>query len=253
MKRHIDDEIQSLKDRVLRMGSLAEEMIHLAVKTLIERKAEYSQKVFEREQQVNLLQMEIDEEGVRILALYQPEARDLRTIMSAIKINAELERIADQAVNITQTCCNYLLTETPLSSTLDIPRMAELAKEMIKDSLDAFTRRDVELAQSILKKDVEQDILKARLLNEVVATIPQQTDKTQQLIELILIAKNLEKIGDHATNIAEDIIFMILGQDVRHHNHDHPELSPQAQSEPQPESSQSEPQSETSPDSSQTN
>ena len=137
--------------------------------------------------------------------------------MASMKINAELERVADQSVNITQTCYYHLFKETPISTTMEIPRMAVIAQEMIKESLDAFAKRDVELAQSVLKKDEEEDTLKAKALNEIISIIPAHPDHTKQLVNLILIAKNLEKIGDHATNIAEDVIFMVLGKDIRHH------------------------------------
>ena len=216
MKRHIDQELQGLKDKILHMGSLAEEMVRLSSKTFVDRSSESSPRIFELESQVNQMQLQIDEESVRILALYQPEATDLRTIISTVKMNSELERIADQAINITQTCCNYLLKETPLPSTMEIPRMSELAQEMIKISLDAYSPKNVEMAQIVLQKDQEQDILKSRLLNTVISMIPHHASQAQQFIDFILISKNLEKIGDHATNIAEDVIYMVLGKDIRH-------------------------------------
>lgn len=216
MKRHIDQELQGLKDKILHMGSLAEEMVRLSSKTFVDRSSESSPRIFELESQVNQMQLQIDEESVRILALYQPEATDLRTIISTVKMNSELERIADQAINITQTCCNYLLKETPLPSTMEIPRMSELAQEMIKISLDAYSQKNVEMAQIVLQKDQEQDILKSRLLNTVISMIPHHASQAQQFIDFILISKNLEKIGDHATNIAEDVIYMVLGKDIRH-------------------------------------
>ncbi|MBI1979266.1 MAG: phosphate signaling complex protein PhoU [Elusimicrobia bacterium] len=217
MKRHVHEEIEALKNRILHMGSIAEEMIQLSVKSFLERKEEVCQQVFEHEENVNKLQMEIDESCVKILALYQPEASDLRVIMASMKINAELERVADQAVNITQTTYYHLLKEIPLKTLMELPKMATIAQEMVKESLDAFSKGDVALAQEVLKKDEEEDVLKAKAMNEIIGIIPQHPDRAKQLVDLILIAKNLEKIGDHATNIAEDVIFMVLGQDVRHH------------------------------------
>lgn len=216
MKRHLDEELNALKERILRMGSLCEEMIRFSVKTFSERKEEFSQHVFEREQEVNRMQIAIDEDCIKILALYQPEAIDLRSIIASVKINSELERVADQAVNMTQTSCYYLLKETPLQNLLEIPRMAALAQEMIKDCLDAFSKKDPALAQSVLMKDQEEDQLKSKAVNEIITLIPSHPDQVRQFIDLILIAKNLEKIGDHATNIAEDVIFMVSGKDIRH-------------------------------------
>jgi len=217
MKRHSEEEIDALKERLLYMGSIVEEMIYLSVKSLMERKEDICQQVFSREENVNKLQMEIDETSVRILALYQPEAVDLRTLMASVKINAELERIADQAVNIAQTTHYHLLRESPIE-TMEIPQMAAIAQEMIKESLNAFAKRDVELAQSVLIKDEKLDVLKAKALNEIIRIIPKHPEQTKQLVDLILIAKNFEKIGDHATNIVEDVIFMVVGKDIRHHS-----------------------------------
>ena len=217
MKRHIEEELNGLKEKILRMGSLAEEMIHLSAQVFIDRRQELCQQVFDREEEVNRLQMEIDENGVKILALYQPEASDLRTIMAATKINAELERVADQAVNITQTTYYHLLNESPVESLPEVPRMATISKSMIKDALDAFSKRDVALARQVLQRDEELDTLKANSLNEVVSLIKKHPEHAKQLIDMMLIARNLEKIGDHATNIAEDVIFMVLGKDIRHH------------------------------------
>lgn len=217
MKRQIESEIESLKNKILHMGSLAEEMIHLATKSCIERKEDLCQKVFDREEEVNKLQIEIDEEGVKVLALYQPEATDLRTILAIIKINTELERIADQAVNIAQTSVYHLLKESPGKPLTEIPRMVELAREMLKESLDAFSKKDIEMAQGLLKKDEEEDTLKANALNEILKMIPQNPNQTKLLVDWILIAKNIEKIADHTTNIAEDVIFMVIGKDIRHH------------------------------------
>ena len=217
MKTQIESEIESLKNKILHMGGVVEEMIRLSAKILMERKQEICQEVFDREENVNRLQMEIDEMSVRILALHQPEATDLRTIMACAKINAELERVADQAVNITQTSYYHFLKESPVQPLMEIPRMAEIAQKMIKQSLDAFAKRDVALAQEVLKMDEEEDTLKAKALNEIIHMIPGDPNHAKQFVDLILIAKNFEKIADHATNIAEDVIFMVLGKDIRHH------------------------------------
>ena len=215
MKRIIHEEIEALKNRILYMGGVAEEMINNSAKSCIERKEEFCQKVFEQEEEVNKLQIEIDETSVKIMALYQPEASDLRTIMAAMKINSELERIADQAVNISQTTLYHLLKEAPVE-TMELPEMAGIAKEMVKKSLDAFAKRNVDLAQEVLRRDEEMDLLKSKALNGIIGMISANPERSKQLIDMILIAKNFEKIGDHATNISEDVIFMALGKDIRH-------------------------------------
>ncbi len=217
MERHAQEEIESLKNKILTMGGLAEEMIILSNKIFTERNENLCCEVLEKEEKVNKLQMEIDEGCVRILALYQPEATDLRTIMAATKINAELERVADQAVNMAETCSYHFLKEVPVTPLTEIPRMSTIAQEMIKQSLDAFTKRDAELAKSVLQKDDELDTLKSNVFNQIIGLIKSHPEKAKQFIDLILISKNLEKIGDHATNISEDVIFMVIGKDIRHH------------------------------------
>ncbi len=204
MKRHIEEEINGLKERILYMGSLAEEMIQLSLKCFLERQESYCPPIFEREESVNKLQIENDELSVKILALYQPEASDLRAIMASMKINTELERVADQAVNITQTCLYHLFKEVPVTNLMEIPRMASIAKEMIKESMDAFAKRDIELAQAVLKKDEEEDILKAKALNEMIGLIGKNPEHAKQFVDMILIAKN--------------VIFMVIGKDIRHHS-----------------------------------
>ncbi|OGR87909.1 MAG: phosphate transport system regulatory protein PhoU [Elusimicrobia bacterium RIFCSPLOWO2_01_FULL_60_11] len=222
MKRQVEEEINQLKAKLLHMGGLAEEMIHFSMKCFIERESGFGEKVFKNEEEVNRLQIDVDELAGKILALYQPEASDLRTIIAAMKINSEIERVADQAVNITQTCTLHLFKETPIKTMMEIPRMATIAQEMIKDALDAFSRGDVELAQAVLKKDEEEDTLKAKVLSEIIGQIRKRPAQTQQLVDLILISRNLEKIGDHATNIAEDAIYMTIGKDIRHPNQQEP-------------------------------
>jgi phosphate transport system protein len=215
--RHFEEVEEELKYRLLHMGSLAEEMIHLAVSGLIERKAEPLKQVFTHEEEVNNLHIEVDDRCLKLLALFQPAATDLRFIMGVIKINSDLERIADQAVNISQTT-QVLLRYPQLEKKLfDIPRMAELAKRMLKDSLDAFVKKDVELAQSVVERDAEEDKMKSEAFNELLQLMQSDSSSVNRALSLILISRNLERIADHATNIAEDVIFMTLGKDIRHH------------------------------------
>ena len=216
MHRHFEEVQEELKYRVLHMGSLTEEMIHLAVSGLLERSADPLQRVYELEKEVNALHIEIDDRCFKLLALYQPAANDLRFIMGAIKINSDLERIGDQAVNISQTTTVLLRYPQLEKKLFDIPRMAELAKKMLKDSLDAYVKRDVELARAVVQRDSEEDRLKSEAFNELLQLMQSDSSSIQRALSLILISRNLERIADHATNIAEDVIFMALGKDIRH-------------------------------------
>ena len=214
MKRHFDADLDELRARILRMGSLCEEMIHYAVKLVVERDEKHLTAVEDWERQVNQLHIEIDDVCLKLIALHQPTAGDLRFIAAAIKINSDLERVADQAVNIAETGV-YLIKE-PKIALGDIPRMVEVASGMLKDSLDAFSRGDVELARDVIKRDDEEDRLKSRIFNELVQLMQRDASSIQRGMDIILIARNLERIADHATNVAEDVIFMVLGKDIRH-------------------------------------
>lgn len=214
MKRQFDADLEDLRSRLLRMGSLCEEMVHYAVKVVVDRDDSHLSKVQAWESQVNGLHIEIDEVCLRLIALHQPAAGDLRLIAAAIKINSDLERVGDQAVNIAETGV-YLLKE-PKIKLGDIPRMVEVAAGMLKDSLDAFARGDVELARDVIRRDDEEDRLKSQTFNELVTLMQTDASAIQRGMDIILIARNLERIADHATNVAEDVIFMVLGKDIRH-------------------------------------
>mgnify|MGYP001604625878 CR=1 len=218
MHRHFEEVEGELKNQLLSMGSLAEEMIHSAIQGLVERKKEPLLKVAHNEDQVNSLHIDVDNRCLNLIALHQPAAADLRFIIAAIKINSDLERIGDQAVNISQTTA--LLLEHPQleRKLLDIPRMAELAQSMLKDSLDSFVKKDVGLARTVLARDCEEDRMKSEAFNELMQLMQSDASTIQRALGLILIARNLERIADHATNIAEDVIFMTLGKDIRHHS-----------------------------------
>ena len=214
MIRQFDKDLEDLRGRLLRMGSLCEEMVHYAVKLVVERDEKHLPSVQDWERQVNALHIDIDEVCLRLIALHQPAAGDLRLIAAAIKINSDLERVGDQAVNIAETGV-YLLKE-PVIKLGDIPRMVEVAAGMLKDSLDAFARGDVDLARDVIKRDDEEDRLKSQTFNELVTLMQRDASAIQRGMDIILIARNLERIADHATNIAEDVIFMVLGKDIRH-------------------------------------
>jgi phosphate transport system protein len=216
MERHFDQDLQQLKERILYMGSLAETMIHIAVKALVDRKKDLTQDVYRQEEEVNKLHIEIDDRCITMIALHQPAASDLRFIAAGMKINADLERIADQAVNICETT-EYLLQEPQLKPLIDVPRMAQIASKMLKDALDAFVNRDENLARSVLTRDDEVDELKEQVFRELLTYMISDPTTIKRGLDLILISRNLERIADHATNIAEDVVFVIVGKDIRHH------------------------------------
>jgi phosphate transport system protein len=214
MKRHFDADLDDLRGRLLRMGGLCEEMIHAAVKLVVERDEEHLASVEEWERQVNRFHLEIDDVCLKLLALHQPAAGDLRLIAAALKINSDLERVGDQAVNIAET--GVFLCKEPRIKLGDIPRMVEVAAGMLKDSLDSFSRGDVDLARDVIRRDDEEDRLKSQTFNELVNMMQRDSSAIARGMDVILIARNLERIADHATNIAEDVIFMVLGKDIRH-------------------------------------
>jgi len=217
VERHFDEELNTLKERLLRMGAIAEEMIQKAIKALRERNEKVTQEVFESEKIVNQMHVEIDDRCLKLIALHQPMAADLRLITAAMKINSDLERIADQAVNACQTCFYHLFKETPVPQISMITQMAEISQKMLRDSLDAFSRRDVDLAEKVLDQDEEEDRLKAQALTSLIELLKKDPSRSAQYVDLILLSRNMERIGDHATNVAEDVIFMVQGKDIRHH------------------------------------
>jgi phosphate transport system protein len=225
MQRHFDGDLGALRERLLRMGSLCEEMIHYAVKVVVERDESHLSAVETWERQVNELHIEIDEVCLRLIALHQPAAGDLRLIAAALKINSDLERVGDQAVNIAET--GIFLCKEPKIKLGDIPRMVEVAVGMLKDSLDSFARGDVDLAREVIRRDDEEDRLKSQTFNELVHLMQRDASSIQRGMDVILIARNLERIADHATNIAEDVVFMVLGKDIRH-GAEHREQGPTA-------------------------
>jgi len=219
MERHREQELQELRQRLLWMGSLAERAVHNAVRALIDGDTKLAESVMEEEAAINSLQIEIDERVLRLLALQQPMAVDLRMITAAMKINADLERIGDQAVNIAQ-CVSFLLQYPQVKPYIDIPRMSELAEGMVKDALDSFVKRDVDLAKQILLRDETVDQLRDQLFRELITYMMERPSVILPAFQLTLVTRNLERVADHATNIAEDVIYMVLGQDIRHHASD---------------------------------
>jgi len=214
--RHFQEELEQLKRRLLEMGGLAEENVRLAVKGLVDRDHVLIDRVLLGDEPLNALHIELDNRSFTLLALYQPMAADLRTIVAALKINTDLERVGDLAVNIAEAARRYS-SHAPVKKLIDIPRMATIAQSMLRDALDAFVRRDLALAQSVLNEDDRLDELKTQIFRELLTYMLQDPGTIEPALDLILVSRHLERIGDHATNIAEDVIFIVSARDVRHH------------------------------------
>jgi phosphate transport system protein len=214
-RRHFETELEELKQRLLWMAGLAEKAVHDSVQALFEKKEDLARQVLEKEATINEMQIEIDDRVLRLLALQQPMAVDLRFILSVSRINNDLERIGDQAVNIAQAALR-ILRHPQVKPYVDLPRMSALAEGMVRDSLNALVQRDAELARSVLVRDDEVDRLRDQIFRELLTYMMENSAVIFPAFELILVAKNLERIGDHATNIAEDVIYMVAGRDVRH-------------------------------------
>jgi phosphate transport system protein len=216
---HFQEELEQLKARLLEMGGLAEDRVRSAVKALVDRDAAMVDAVLGGDTPINQLHIEIDGRCFRMLALHQPMAVDLRAIMSAVKINTDLERVGDLAINIAEAVLRYL-RHPPVKELIDIPRMADIAQGMLRDALDAYVRRDTALAQAVLDEDDTLDALKTQVFRELLTYMLEDAQTIEPALDLILISRHLERIGDHATNIAEDVIFMVSARDVRHHASD---------------------------------
>jgi phosphate transport system protein len=215
MERHFEKDLEELKDKLLWMGTLAERAVHRAVHAVLDSEPKLAEAVLEEEDVINELQIEIDDRVVQLLALHQLMAVDLRLVLAVSRINNDLERIGDQAVNIAQSA-QRILRHPRVKPYVDLPRMSELAEGMVRDSLTAVVQRDVELAQKILRTDDEVDRLRDQMFRELLTYMMGDSAVVFPAFELILVVKNLERIGDHATNIAEDVIYIVAGQDVRH-------------------------------------
>lgn len=214
--RHFLQELDELQNKLLEMGGLVESSIHESVLALAERRARRTESVWGNEARINRLEIEIDELAIRLLALQQPTAGDLRFITAAIKINTDLERMGDLAVNIAQR--TVALIEKPAAkSSAEIHRMALLTEEMVHKCLDAFVRRDPDLAREVLLSDDKVDELRTSIYGESIEFMKQDPATIAEGVDLILISRHLERIADHATNIAEDTLFLVKGLDVRHH------------------------------------
>jgi phosphate transport system protein len=214
--RHFTEELDELKQRLLFMGGLAEERVRVAMRALVERDHGLVAEVIGGDQAINVMQLEIDDRCFKLLALYQPMAIDLRSIVAAVKINSDLERVGDLAVNIAEAADRYV-SHPPVKALIDLPRMGALAQLMLRQALDAFVSQDIRAAQEVLRQDDVLDALKNQIFRELLTYMLGDTRTIEPGIDLILISRHLERIGDHATNIAEDVIFIVDARDVRHH------------------------------------
>jgi phosphate transport system protein len=214
--RHFQEELEVLQSRLLEMGGLAEDRVRRSISGLAARDFEEIERVLTGDEPINELHIEIDNRCFRLLALHQPMAVDLRAIVAAVKINTDLERVGDLAVNIAEAAKRYTM-HPPVKKLIDIPRMADIAQSMLRDALDAFVRRDTVLAQQVLNEDDKLDALKTQVFRELLTYMLQDAATIEPALDLILVSRHLERIGDHATNVAEDVIFMVSARDVRHH------------------------------------
>ena len=215
MQRHFHEELVALKQTLLAMGGLVEDQIRRVMRALLERDDVIAQEVIDRDRQVNTYDIEVDEQCVNLLALHQPAAGDLRFITTAMKIVTDLERIGDQAVNIAQRALE-LNREPQLKPYIDLPRMADKAQRMVKESLDAFVARDTALARQVCAEDAEVDALKEQIFRELLTFMMEDPRTVSRAIRVIMISRFLERVADHATNIAEMVIYLVEGKMVRH-------------------------------------
>jgi len=208
--RHFEEALEQLQQRLLSMGGLAEDRMCDAIKAMTTRDPDLVQRVLTGDGPINALHVEIDDRCFKLLALHQPMAADLRAIVAAVKINTDLERVGDLAVNIAEATKRYL-QHPPVKPLIDIPRMGDIAQAMLRDAL----------AKAVLVADDRLDALKTQIFRELLTFMLAEPSTIQPALDLILVSRHLERIGDHATNIAEDVIFMVSAQDVRHHLADH--------------------------------
>jgi phosphate transport system protein len=215
--RHFDMEMNDLKSRLVDMAGLVQQMVKATTDELVSRDPKLSETVFALEKEVNVQEIVIDDRCLKLIALNQPVGADLRFITSAMRINSDLERMADEAVNISEIALD-LIAYPQLKPLIDIPKMADIVQQMVADSIQAFNKNDVDLAKSVLEKDDEVDELERLVFKDLKVFMTESSDPStiQRAVDLVLVARSVERIGDHATNISEDVIFMVHGKDIRH-------------------------------------
>jgi len=215
MQRHFHEELKELRQQVLKMGFLVEEAIGKAIDALLNRDSRLPNEIFDSEKTINRLEIEIDDKGHSLFALSQPMAVDLRHITAILKINTDLERMGDHAVNIAQRAI-YLMKEPPLTQHVQLPEMAKATQKMLRDTLDAFIGEDIALATSVLQTDDVVDTYNVDLYSRVCQLMEKDPHLVKTGMNLVMVGHNLERIADLATNIAEDILYMKQGKEVRH-------------------------------------
>lgn len=215
MSRHLQREIEKLKKHILALSALVEESLHKAIKSLLERDEKLALRVIKGDEDIDQMEVDVEEECLKILALHQPVAIDLRFIVAILKINNDLERIGDLAVNIAERAV-FLSTKEPIGIEFDFPRMVEIAKSMLKQSIDALVNMDTALANKVCASDDEIDSLNREMYRQIQGAIRKYPERMECLIHLLAISRHLERIADHATNIAEDVIYMVEGEIIRH-------------------------------------
>jgi len=218
--RHFEEQLDELRKRLLGMSGLVESAIYRSVHALVEKDENLAHEVMKNEPRINQMEIEIDDMAVRLLALEQPVASDLRFITAAIKINNDLERMGDLAASIAERALS-LMNEPCISPLVDIPYMAGLVESMVRKALDAFVKKDSELARSVLVSDDAVDDIRTGTYQELIRYMQQNPPCIPQGLNLLFVARNLERIADHATNIAEDVLFLVEGVEVRHHAEAH--------------------------------
>ncbi len=213
--RHFDQELEELKVKLLEMSSLVETAINRSIASVVDKDRTAADEVLKNEARINQMEIEIDDRAIRLLALRQPMAVDLRLITSALKINTDLERMGDLAVNIAERAA--ALSEEPvIRPMVDVPHIAALVQSMVRKALDSFVTRDPRLARSVLASDDAVDNLRTAIFHELISFMQKSPKDIPQGVNLISVVRNLERIADHATNIAEDVVYLCEGQDIRH-------------------------------------
>jgi phosphate transport system protein len=215
MPRHLQREIENLKKKILSLGARVETAVHEAIRSIEERDTALAQKIIEEDIEIDHTEVEVEEDCLKILALHQPVAIDLRFIVAVLKINNDLERIGDLAVNIAERSA-YLASQPPVQASFDFLNMSKTTEAMLNKSLDALVNMSSELANEVCSDDDEVDGMNRRMYMQIQESIQKNPEQISSLIHLLSVSRHLERIADHATNIAEDVIYMIEGKIIRH-------------------------------------
>jgi len=215
--RHFDQELEQLKSKLLAMSALVEAAVYRSITAVVQKDRKLAEEVLQNEPRINKMEIDVDELSISLLALQQPMARDLRLIVAALKINTDLERMGDLAVSIAERAIN-LMKDPIVQAQVDIPYIGGLVQSMVRKALDAFVTKDAELARSVLASDDAVDNLRTAFYHELTSFMQREPEHVPQGVNLLAVVRNLERIADHATNIAEDVLFYVKGIDVRHHS-----------------------------------